>query len=313
MHNNSIKKKNNLSISVVIPTFNRSKMIKDLVDQLINQTLDKESYEILIIDDGSVDCTARTIKKMIKLYPNIKYYKIFHGGPGRARNYGIKRSIGDIVVFTDDDCLPDKNWLKVIVSIFGRNLDISGIEGLTFTRKENITPLTHQVTNESGEMAYPTCNIAYRSSWLKAEGGFDEYFKFPHNEDIELAWRMLKYGPIIFSRRMIVYHPPRKEKFSKMLKRMPMLSSEFYLYHKHKDNYKRKRALNPWINIYFRYIFKFKMLDTISRVLKFQSSKIIAQSIMLMCFSIIYLIILFPHFLKIDQESKKECEFRLKF
>jgi glycosyltransferase involved in cell wall biosynthesis len=283
-------------------------MLKRLINRLLDQSLRSKNYEILIIDDGSSDQTSEKIKEVIKDKPNIKYFKRCHSGPSGARNFGIEQATGEIIAFTDDDCLPERNWLEVMESEFAREPKVAGLEGYTYTENENTTPLTHQVTNHSGGVFFPTCNIAYRASWLKEEGGFDILFPFPHNEDVDLGWRMSNYGRIKFVRKMMVYHPPRKEKFYKLVNRLKVLGSEFYLFHKHTGRYKRQRALNPWLNIYLRYILKFQLRDTVIRLVKLQNPIIIGQSIALTCAKVMYLMCLIPFFIRIDRESKNHCE-----
>lgn len=94
-------------ISVIIPTYNREKLIMDSIDSVLNQTF--QDFEILIIDDVSTDNTEQLIKDLNN--EKIRYYKLDkNGGQCIARNYGIKKARGKYIAFLDSDdrWLPEK-------------------------------------------------------------------------------------------------------------------------------------------------------------------------------------------------------------
>ncbi len=98
--------KNNL-ISIVLPTYNRSKTIKKSVDSILNQTY--SNFELIIVDDCSTDNTSDIINNYYD--KRIKYYKFKENkGACAARNYGINKSKGDLIAFqdSDDEWLPNK-------------------------------------------------------------------------------------------------------------------------------------------------------------------------------------------------------------
>lgn len=94
-----------MNLSIVIPVYNEEKSIGACLDSLLGQTL--KPKEIIIIDDGSTDKTCKVVKK----YP-VKLLKQNHQGPGPARNLGVKKSRGDIIVFVDADMTFDKKFLE---------------------------------------------------------------------------------------------------------------------------------------------------------------------------------------------------------
>ena len=292
-------------ISVIVATHNRSELLGGLLNRLTDQTLSQKDYEIIIVDDGSVDDTEENTKKFLNQNGNIKYVKQNNRGPATARNRGIKESRGEILAFTDDDCLPAKNWIETIKKEFDRNNGIAGLEGLTFTEKTKVTPLTHQLTNTEGGEAYPTCNAAYRAYYVRTEGGFDENYPYPHNEDVDLAWRIMKHGPIEFCDNMRVYHPPRKEKLGALIRRGRYLASEFHLFYKFPDKYAKKRAKNPWINIYIRYIFCIKLLSVCSWLKAWRKPWLFIMSFMISSLQVLYLILMVPKFIKYESQSKQ--------
>jgi glycosyltransferase involved in cell wall biosynthesis len=264
----------------------------------------RKEYEIIIVDDGSVDETGDVVKEYGFETNRIKYFKQSNKGPAAARNKGIRESQGEILVFTDDDCLPAGNWLETIQNVFDSKSNIAGVEGRTYTERQSQSPFTHQVVNLRGGRAYPTCNIAYKAEIVRKEGGFDENFPYPHNEDVDLAWRIMRHGPIDFCKEMLVYHPPRKEKLLQLIRRGRVLGSEFYLFQKFPEKYVKQRARNPWVNIYIRYIFYFKVFDMLSWAKKWKRPWYFISSITITSLQVMYLIMMIPKFMTLERKSK---------
>lgn len=103
-------------ISIIIPTYNEEKYIQKCIQSLVLQT--EKNLEILIVDDGSIDDTLKTVKKIINFYKNfqIKIFQQKHKGPGEARNLGAKKATGKILVFADADMVFDKNFIKNLIA-----------------------------------------------------------------------------------------------------------------------------------------------------------------------------------------------------
>ncbi len=97
--------------SVVIPTHDRWSSLERVVAALGRQTLDREDFEVIVVDDGSSDGTS---EKLASLTPPFALQLITqpNSGPAAARNRGIDRARGDLVVFLDDDVLPTPEWLE---------------------------------------------------------------------------------------------------------------------------------------------------------------------------------------------------------
>lgn len=200
----------NKKVTVIIPTYNRENELKVCLDALSNQTY--KNYEIIVIDDGSTDGT----KKLVKTYKNIKYIYQNNYGPAKARNKGIISATGEILAFTDDDCIPEKDWLKNAVPYFN-NPSIIGVEGITMSSDLYSTPTSIATINLHGKK-YSTCNMFYRAEVFKEVGMFDEKFKSAWEEEYELACRILKKGEIKFVDSVKVYHPIRYYNIKSFLK-----------------------------------------------------------------------------------------------
>ncbi len=98
--------------SVIIPTYNRARLIGQTIESVVNQTF--QDFEILVIDDGSTDNTKEVVEKMEKTLDRVHYFKKRNEERGVARNFGIKKSIGKYLVFLDSDDLMFPNHLSVL-------------------------------------------------------------------------------------------------------------------------------------------------------------------------------------------------------
>jgi glycosyltransferase involved in cell wall biosynthesis len=239
-----------MEITVIIPTYNRLASLKDTLNGLHKQTLPAHLFEIIVVNDGSSDDTEKYLKEVEATSTSFRFITQANAGPAAARNRGIAAARGRIIAFTDDDCIPDANWLEVIQNAFNER-DLVGLQGSTYTDVKAITPLTHQIDNENGNASVPTCNAAFTREVLVRVNGFDEHFPFPHNEDADLAWRVEQIGKIQFVKTMRVYHPARTDAFKKVMKRMKIMESEFRLFYRNTTAYQQKRASSPWKNIYW--------------------------------------------------------------
>ena len=214
-------------ISVVIPSHNRKQELERVLESLENQTYPDERYEIVVIDDSVPPIE-------VKESPKVKYFHIAPTGHTEARNIGVMRSRGEIISFTDDDCLPEKEWLEKISSHFC-NPSISGVEGKTITEKMGVN--FHATENLKGGN-YPTCNLSFRRHVLESMGGFDEKYGF-FREDTDLAFSVLENGgKIIFADNVVVFHPPRKIASHSPLRELKMIKSDIRLYKKFRRTYK---------------------------------------------------------------------------
>jgi glycosyltransferase involved in cell wall biosynthesis len=122
-------------VTVLIPTFNRKEALKGCLESLFIQTYPRDKFEIIVVNDGSTDGTENLLEEYEKKAPcKLKWYNQSNSGIGAARNLGIKKSVGEILCFIDDDCIADKNWIKNMVNCFSDN-KIGGIGGKIVARK----------------------------------------------------------------------------------------------------------------------------------------------------------------------------------
>ena len=84
--------------SVIIPNYNKEKYVKECLDSIFNQTLSKDMYEVIVIDDGSTDNSLDIIKNY-----DVKLLRTNRKRAGGARNVGIDAAQGEYIIFVDSD------------------------------------------------------------------------------------------------------------------------------------------------------------------------------------------------------------------
>ena len=285
-----------LDISIVIPTYNRKKLLKRTLNSLFKQTYPRDKYEILVIDDGSTDETSEMIKELMRTHPELKYLRQRNRGPASARNQGIKKAKGRIVAFIDDDCIANRNWLMQIMNSFTDD-SILGVEGKTETIKNEITPFTHYVLNERGGL-YPSCNIAYRADILKDVKGFDGDYPYQWCEDVDLAFAVLNHGKITFNPKVLITHPPRKRSFVSLIKKMKFYKSEWRLYNKYPKKCRDYGKVHPIIAVYYS-VFLIMLFSQIRNNIRFVSKNplLFVKFVIALILQRAYLLLLLPYFL----------------
>ncbi len=106
-------------VSIIIPTYNRAKLVTYAIESVLNQTY--KNYEIIVVDDGSTDNTRELISKY---GDKVKYFYKTNSGQGSARNFGIEKSVGEYIAFLDSDDLWLPERLKMGVVILEANKDV---------------------------------------------------------------------------------------------------------------------------------------------------------------------------------------------
>jgi glycosyltransferase involved in cell wall biosynthesis len=198
-------------ISVVVAAYNAAATIDDCLAWLSRMTY--PDYEIIVIDDGSVDDTPRIIQGH-----GVQAIRVPNGGLSRARNLGIEAAKGDIVAFIDSDAQPGANWLYYLVcsleeqnaaAVGGPNL-AHGKAGFTADCVD-CSPgnPTHVLLDDDRAEHIPGCNMAYRKSVLREIGMFDPTHRTA-GDDVDVCWKLLARGHrIAFSPSGVVYHHRR--------------------------------------------------------------------------------------------------------
>lgn len=183
--------------SIIIPSYNSAFHLDRCIKAIFQQTLPQNSYEVIVVDDGSTDNTKETATK----FP-VHYFYQKNQGPAQARNMGARHAQGDILVFVDADCEPFPNWLEELLRPF-ENRTIHAAQGCYRTRQTSFTAWFAQKEFEERYQImqhYPSIDLiatysaAFRRETFFALGGFDPAFPQANNEDTELSYRFCKQG-----------------------------------------------------------------------------------------------------------------------
>ena len=184
------------SATVVIVTRDRPTMLEAVLRLLREQSY--AEHEVVVVDTSYAG-TARPAA----LAMGTRYMSAPRVTLGAARQAGVRVAAGEIVAFTDDDCLPRPDWLEALVVTLRDLPDLLGVRGATVAE---IGPVgAHAVRVDRPDPLYHTCNIAYRRDAVQRAGGFDSGF-VRWFEDTALAARVLRLGPIGWQPRAVVMH-----------------------------------------------------------------------------------------------------------
>ncbi len=211
------------NISVVVPVLNAERDINRCIKSLTNQNYPKDRYEIIIVDNGSVDNTMTILNRYYRYYNNIKIIYEPNKGSYSARNTGTKNSKGEIIAFTDSDCIVSENWIRELSKGFISD-NIGCVVGAVHSYQDNVQQsdtlverfsknkdiMSQKRTLNSNFLPYgETANVAFRKSVFGRIGYFDEIFK--SGGDADIAWRMqlLTTYKLIYRQESIVEHHHR--------------------------------------------------------------------------------------------------------
>ena len=197
----------------MVPVYNGATTVAQTVECLLRQSLTPR--EILIIDDGSMDNTANVLKPFAN---QILYTFKENGGPASARNLGARLASGSFVAFTDSDCLPERDWLRLLVAGFdsdeiaGVGGTVKGIDDSLIGQYVDLTRLMEPAENPLGEIEYLiTANACFRREALLAAGLFDERFRKPGGEEPAVCRRIRELGfQFGFAAEAVVLHHHRQ-------------------------------------------------------------------------------------------------------
>lgn len=201
------------AISVVVATRDRSEKLSRLLESLRGQTLDRDAFEVVVVDDASSDDSAATLEAE-RDAGGLRLVTLAHErsrGPAAARNAGWRAATGGIIAFTDDDCEADPRWLEALTAATEAHPGAL-VQGRTEPHPEQrgmIGPFSRTIEVTELGPFFQTCNVAYPRSLLEALGGFDEqtFGLHPGGEDTDLAWRAIADGAeAVFARDARIFH-----------------------------------------------------------------------------------------------------------
>lgn len=240
--------------SVVVPTYRRPDLLGRCLGALSQQRCDVP-FEVLVADDADSDQTRQQVDQWAReSFPErrLRYLPVEgNHGPAAARNVGWRAAQGEIIAFTDDDTIPDPNWLAEGVAQLLAQPKMIAVWG------KIVVPLPAEPTdyekNESNlaHAGFVTANCFVRKKALEAIGGLDENFKLAWREDSDLYFRLIEHAgssdAIAHFPQAVVVHPVRKGQWGISLRQQRKAFYNALLYRKHPLFYRRYvQAQPPW-------------------------------------------------------------------
>lgn len=196
-------------LSAIVSTYDRAELLRAMLESLCRQTLERDAFEVVLVDDGSQDATREVGLSFRSRLP-LRYSYQRNAGLAAARNHGVFMARGEVLLFLDDDDLADPDLLEAHAERHRRAPEPEvGVLGFTRLGPELVAdPLMHFVTQVGCFLfSYPeiqdgdVLDFAHfwggrsscKRSLLLDHGVFNPVFRFGC-EDVELAWRLSKHG-----------------------------------------------------------------------------------------------------------------------
>jgi glycosyltransferase involved in cell wall biosynthesis len=204
------------SISIVIPTRNRPDALDACLAALARQTLSPDLFDVFVVDDGgSVELGDVVDRHRESLRMTLS--RRSHAGPAAARNAGAELAQGKVLAFTDDDCIPEPDWLAAITaaagrfpgSIAGGRTENALVSNPSSEASQSVIAYMYaDGLRRTGELPFVTSNnLALDRGLFEALGGFDESFPDAAAEDRDLSARCKAGGgSLVYAPAAVVRH-----------------------------------------------------------------------------------------------------------
>jgi GT2 family glycosyltransferase len=200
------------TVSVVVCAYNAADTIDDCLTALAR--VDYPRFEVIVVDDGSSDDTARRIRA----HPWARLIQVANGGLSAARNIGMHAATGEIVAYVDADVRVEPSWLSYLVQPFVTS-DAIAVGGPNVVPQDDgwfaqcvaCSPgaPSHVLLDDRVAEHVPGCNLAIRRDALLRIGGFDPIF-LRAGDDVDVCWRLQEQGGrVAFSPAALVWHHHR--------------------------------------------------------------------------------------------------------
>ena len=226
--------------SVVIPTYRGPELLARVLAALARQTIAADEFEIIICDDAGSDETLAQVEQWGSQHATpIRCIRSEtpRQGPAAMRNAGWRAARGPIVAFTDDDPIPDTDWLRQgLVALEDDSADAAA--------GRVIVPVPEDSTDHERDAArlesagFVTANCFCRRAVLVCLGGFDPRFRAAWREDSDLFFNLIKKGfDVVNAMDAIVVRPVRPESWGVSLRAEQKHVFDALLYKKHPTLY----------------------------------------------------------------------------
>jgi glycosyltransferase involved in cell wall biosynthesis len=232
--------------SVVIPTCQHPASLLKCLDALGRQRLARELFEVIVVDDGNSSDTATAVALFRRQVAQsggaleVRYLAQEQPrGYAAARNRGWRAARGRVIAFTDDDCLPQPDWLPSALTSFRRGAQV--VTGqLRLTLPDSTTQYDLKTRYlEIGE--FISANCFCRKSALERVGGFEEAFDSAWREDSDLQFNFIRMGiPISKCLQAVVVHPMQETPWYTSLANERNSRYDALLYKRHPDLFRQR-------------------------------------------------------------------------
>jgi glycosyltransferase involved in cell wall biosynthesis len=237
-------------VSVVICAYNAERTMDACLASLRN--LNYPDYEVIVVNDGSTDRTPAITAEHKAAYdaepagPRMVVIDQPNRGLSVARNVGMTAATGDIIAYTDSDCVPDPDWLYFLVYQFVRTGRVA-VGGPNFPPAEpSMVPAavavapggpTHVLLNDEIAEHIPGCNMAFTKKVMEEVNGFEPIFAAA-GDDVDFCWRLQNRGYAVgFSPAATVWHYRRNTVQAYLRQQMGYGKAEALLYFKHPSRF----------------------------------------------------------------------------
>ncbi len=209
-------------LSIVIASYNRAESLLKFLQELSRQAAPEGlDWEVVVVDNNSTDGTRSLIAPLAEANPRrYKYLQENRQGKSIALNTGLRAATGGILVFTDDDCIPDSNWLATIAKEFDADPALGVLGGRVELFDKQDRPVTirnfpDRTLIESRDQLFLFligANMSIRRQVLDSVGEFDPFLGPGSRigavmEDLDLLYRTFrKKFKIVYSPDVLVYH-----------------------------------------------------------------------------------------------------------
>jgi glycosyltransferase involved in cell wall biosynthesis len=197
-----------MTVSVVIPTRDRASLLRRTLAGLAAQDLAPDRFEVIVVDDASGDETPRFLETARMPFPLHAVRVEANRGRAAARNRGLERARGELVVFLDDDMEVVPGFLRAHLGLHERERGVAGVGDIRNHPSLLAAPIDRYMSTRGaqkirarGPLAwkyFATGNSSVRREDLAAIGGFDENFVSYGFEDLEIAWRLARDRRLAF-------------------------------------------------------------------------------------------------------------------
>lgn len=203
-------------VSLIIISKNNYELLKQAIQSIVNCEYSQDKIQLIILEETGTP----------HIFPSrISYHTIpvENRGFGYARNRALSYAEHEIIVFTDDDCIVEKDWLRKLIQPLQESKETAAVSGAVHVppcgvvgKCENILGFPgggmKYVRQSEGKLqsreTFSTCNCAIRKEYIDSVGGFDETMKYG-GEDENLSRKIGEKGRIVFQPDAVVYHKPR--------------------------------------------------------------------------------------------------------